>query len=66
MLTHVAGTIEVKLWIDAEALENPDDPRNQKPKPEEQGYARVWGRLKAFNNKRHVGANIIRPVKDFN
>lgn len=65
-LMITAGTIEVKLWIDAEAIENPDDPRNQKPKPEEQGYARVWGRLKAFNNKRHVGANIIRPVQDYN
>lgn len=27
---------------------------------------RVWGRLKAFNDKRHVGAHIIRPITDFN
>lgn len=27
-------------------------------------WARVWGRLKAFNNKRHVGAHVIRPVPD--
>ena len=37
-----------------------------KPKLVEDGYCRVWGRLKAFNNKRHVGAHIIRPVVDYN
>ena len=60
------GIIEVKVWIDAEAFADASHPSNDKPKPVEQGYARVWGRLKAFNNKRHVGANIIRPVQDFN
>ena len=30
----------------------------------ENEWARVWGRLKAFNNKRHVGAHVIRPVAD--
>ncbi|KAK3626859.1 Replication factor A protein 2 [Elasticomyces elasticus] len=60
------GIIEVKVWIDADAFNDEADPSNQKPKPAEQGYARVWGRLKAFNNKRHVGANIIRPIQDFN
>ncbi len=29
-------------------------------------YARVWGRLKDFNNKRTVGAHIIRKIVDFN
>lgn len=61
------GIIEVKQWIDAEAYNNPEDPSNAKrDQLVEQGYARVWGRLKAFNNKRHVGAQIIRPVTDFN
>ncbi|TKA33687.1 hypothetical protein B0A50_00523 [Salinomyces thailandicus] len=60
------GIMEVKVWIDAEAFADPADPSNQKAKPVEQGYARVWGRLKAFNNKRHVGANIIRPIQDHN
>ncbi|KAK5108997.1 hypothetical protein LTR62_007631 [Meristemomyces frigidus] len=59
------GIIEVKQWVDAEAFDE-QDPSNVKAKPTEEGYARVWGRLKAFNNKRHVGANIIRPVSDFN
>ena len=35
-----------------------------KPKLVENEWARVWGRLKAFNNKRHVGAHVIRPVAD--
>ena len=30
----------------------------------ENEWARVWGRLKAFNNRRHVGAHVIRPVTD--
>lgn len=56
------GIMEVKVWIDAEAYENPD----KKPEPVEQAYVRVWGRLKQFNNKRHVGATIVRPIQDFN
>ncbi|WPH04437.1 single-stranded DNA binding protein 30K chain [Acrodontium crateriforme] len=56
------GIIEVKVWIDST-----DDGATEKQKQlGEQAYARVWGRLKAFNNKRHVGANIIRPITDFN
>ncbi|EMC91693.1 hypothetical protein BAUCODRAFT_79701 [Baudoinia panamericana UAMH 10762] len=60
------GTMEVKVWIDAEEFNGEENQAVAKPKPVEQGYARVWGRLKAFNNKRHVGANIIRPLQDFN
>lgn len=60
------STIEVKQWIDSDAFNNPDDPSNQKPKLTENQYARVWGRLKVFGSKRHVGANIIRPVQDYN
>jgi len=63
------GTMEVKVWIDAEAFggeEEGEGGKGGKGKCVEQGYARVWGRLKAFNNKRHVGANIIRPIQDYN
>lgn len=60
------GIVEVKQWIDAEALSNPDDPSNQRPKPQEQAYARVYGKLKSFNNKRHVGAMVVRPITDYN
>jgi replication factor A2 len=61
------GLIEAKQWIDAESTK-PDemDLDPDKPKLTEEGYCRVWGRLKAFNNKRHVGAHIIRPITDYN
>ncbi|KAF4636160.1 hypothetical protein G7Y89_g1917 [Cudoniella acicularis] len=55
------GIVEVKLWIDAEAAEE-----SKAPQSKEGEYIRVWGRLKAFNTKRHVGAQMIRPVTDFN
>lgn len=42
------------------------DVESSKPKLVEEGYCRVWGRLKAFNNKRHVGAHVIRPITDYN
>ena len=51
----------MKQWIDSDA-----DPANAKPQPKEGQYLRVWGRLKSFNNKRHVAAHSIRPVTDFN
>lgn len=59
------GTIEVKVWVDAEAAEM-DAGAGGKSKVVEQGYARVWGRLKHFNNKRHLGAQFIRPITDLN
>lgn len=34
------------------------------PKLVENEWARVWGRLKAYNNKRHVGVHVIRPITD--
>ncbi len=57
------STVEVKLWIDTDSTlkTNPSE-----TKLVENAYARVWGRLKAFNNKRHVGAHVIRPVTDYN
>ena len=58
------GIIEVKVWVDAG--EEMDAGTAGKARAAEQGYARVWGRLKEFNGRRHVGANIIRPISDFN
>jgi replication factor A2 len=62
------GIIEVKQWVDGEAVNQDDmdtfDP--QKPKLAENDYCRVWGRMKEFSGKRHVGAHVIRPIKDFN
>ncbi|KAI9723923.1 MAG: hypothetical protein M1812_000641 [Candelaria pacifica] len=60
------GCMEVKQWIDADATISMDATNDAKPRLTENAYARVWGRLKAFNNKRHVGAHVIRPIVDFN
>ncbi|KAF2472143.1 replication protein A, subunit RPA32 [Lindgomyces ingoldianus] len=57
------GSIEVKLWVDSDDLKQPD---SSKPKLVENAYCRVWGKPRCFNNKKHVGAHIIRPVEDFN
>jgi replication factor A2 len=54
------GTIEVKKWIDA------DKDGDGAPQFELDQQVRVWGRLKAFNNKRHLGAHFMRAVDDFN
>lgn len=51
----------MKQWIDSD-----QDPAHVRPLPKEGEYIHVWGRLKAFNNKRHVGAHVIRPITDFN
>ncbi|KAI9736417.1 MAG: replication factor A protein 2 [Claussenomyces sp. TS43310] len=55
------GMIEVKQWIDSDAPEV-----SGRSALQDDSYVRVWGRLKAFNNKRHVGAHVIRPVTDMN
>jgi len=63
------GTIEVKLWTDSDsrlATDTMDSAGSEKPRLVENAYARVWGRLKAFNDKRHVGAHVIRPLADYN
>ncbi|KAF2761514.1 replication factor A2 [Pseudovirgaria hyperparasitica] len=61
------GTIEVKQWVDADATTPFGEADNSgKKKLAENKYARVYGKLKSFNNKRHVGATIIRPVTDYN
>ncbi|KAL8731599.1 MAG: hypothetical protein Q9166_003287 [cf. Caloplaca sp. 2 TL-2023] len=60
------GTVEVKQWIDAENPAMDLGGRGSKSGAGlvENEWARVWGRLKAFNNRRHVGAHVIRPVID--
>ncbi|KAG6150372.1 hypothetical protein E4U37_006207 [Claviceps purpurea] len=54
------GQIEVKKWIDVDKQDNSNG------EFELDAHVRVWGRLKSFSNKRHVGAHVIRPVADFN
>jgi replication factor A2 len=53
------GTIEVKQWIDVD-----DD--SQRSKFDDNAYVRVWGKLTQFNNKKHIGANFVRPITDMN
>lgn len=53
------GTLDVKKWVDAEKQDDAD------PKFELDQWVRVWGRLKAFNQKRHVGAHFIRAIDRF-
>lgn len=62
------GQIDVKKWIDAEKqqAQGGGDESAADPGCEVDAYVRVWGRLKSFSNKRHVGAHVIRPVADFN
>ncbi|KAK7750507.1 Replication factor A protein 2 [Diatrype stigma] len=55
------GVIEVKQWLDAD---KPDDAKGANYALD--AYVRVYGRVKSFNNKRHIGAHVIKPVHDFN
>src|ERR1700712_4256032 len=55
------GLIDVKQWLDSDAPEE-----SAKDELSDNTYVRVWGRIKAFNGKKHVGAHVIRPVTDFN
>ena len=45
-------------------MDRTSDGTVSKPKLIENEWARVWGRLKAFNNRRHVGVHVIRPITD--
>lgn len=60
------GTVEVKQWIDSDKINSMDTANGSQPRLVELAYARVWGRMKAFNNKRHVSAHVIRPIQDHN
>ncbi|XXG98501.1 isopentenyl-diphosphate delta-isomerase idi1 [Hypoxylon texense] len=55
------GIMEVKLWLDPDKQDG-----DARAAFAEEQYVRVWGRLKSFGNKRHVGAHVIKPVADFN
>jgi replication factor A2 len=57
------ATIDVKKWVDAER--GADDEEGVGQFAEDQ-HVRVWGRLKVFNGKKHVGAHFIRAIEDYN
>ena len=43
-----------------------DDQRQSKSGLVEGAYARVWGRMRAYNDKRTVGAHAVRRIDDLN
>ncbi|KAF1939574.1 replication protein A, subunit RPA32 [Clathrospora elynae] len=57
------GSIEVKQWLDSDTV---DQTNPTKAKLVEGAYCRAWGKLKSFNDRRSVSAQIIRPVEDMN
>lgn len=58
----------VKQWIDTDALNSDlmDTGDGKSTKIEEGDYCRVYGKLKSFNNKKHVGSHCIRSINDYN
>ncbi len=58
--------IEVKQWNNPDSLDSLEGPKAPGKSPVEGDYAQVWGRMKAFNNKRTVVAHVIRTIVDFN
>lgn len=55
------GLIEIKQWFDPDVPPNPNTAGLQ-----ENSWCRVFGRMRSYNNKRHVGSHYIRPVTDYN
>ncbi|RMJ22674.1 replication factor-a protein [Aspergillus sp. HF37] len=64
------GEIEVKQWVDTATADSmdTDDAKGTpgKDQVELNGYAKIYGKLKAFGNKRYVGAHSIRSLRDIN
>lgn len=59
------GSVDVKWWIDP----NVSQEDGVGPAPETfqtDQYVRVWGRIKTYANRKHVGAHKVRPVADLN
>ncbi|KAJ5195717.1 hypothetical protein N7449_006196 [Penicillium cf. viridicatum] len=65
------GGVEVKKWIDSATADNMDTDEGKAPgdgKTEVQlnGFARVFGSIKSFANRRHIGAHSVRPLSNIN
>jgi replication factor A2 len=58
------GVIDVKKWLDPELKQALED--GSTTPIAQDTYVRVWGKVKEFNSKRHVGATFVRPITDFN
>lgn len=65
------GEVEVKKWVDSATADSMDTDEGKAPgdgKSEVQlnGYARVFGAIKSFGNKRYIGAHSVRPLSNIN
>ncbi|KAJ5516066.1 hypothetical protein N7527_007626 [Penicillium freii] len=65
------GGVEVKKWIDSATADNMDTddgkaPGDGKTEVQLNGFARVFGSMKSFNNKRYIGAHSVRPMSNIN
>lgn len=65
------GEVEVKKWVDTATADSMDTdegkaPGDGKSEVELNGYARVFGAIKSFGNKRYIGAHSVRPLKNIN
>ncbi|KAJ5357025.1 hypothetical protein N7517_011634 [Penicillium concentricum] len=65
------GEIEVKKWVDSTTADNMDTddgkaPGDGKTELVLNGYARVFGSIKSFGNKRYIGAHSVRPLSNIN
>jgi replication factor A2 len=58
------GVIDIKNWLNPELKQALED--GSTAPIAQDTYVRVWGKIKEFNSKRHVGATIVRPITDFN
>ncbi|KAK3502609.1 hypothetical protein B0T13DRAFT_461171 [Neurospora crassa] len=59
------GAIDVKKWVDSEA-QGGEDGGSGAGAIAPDAFVRVWGRLKSLGGKKHVSANFIRQIEDFN
>lgn len=64
------GEIEVKKWVDSatrDSMETDEKgPGDGKSEVVLNGYARVFGAIKTFANKRYIGAHSVRPLTNLN
>ncbi|KAE8348603.1 hypothetical protein BDV28DRAFT_143118 [Aspergillus coremiiformis] len=64
------GEIEVKQWVDSATADSMDTDDAKAAAGKNQvvnnGYAKVFGKLKTFGNKRFVGSHCVRPVTNIN
>ncbi|EKV15703.1 putative replication factor-a protein [Penicillium digitatum] len=65
------GECEVKKWIDSTTADNMDTDDGKasgdgKTELQLNGFARVFGSIKSFANKRYIGAHSVRPLSNIN